>query len=60
MAENETAIAFVPYFARYAYKVYVAPKATRPSLAALSERERADFAGALQRVLVQYDNLWRT
>ncbi len=57
--ENDTAIAFIPYFARYAYEVYVAPKATRPSLAALSTAEVADFAEALSRVLVKFDNLWR-
>ena len=57
--ENETAIAFVPYFARYAYEVYVAPKATHPSLAGLGEAELRDFAQALKRVLVQFDNLWR-
>ncbi len=28
ICENESAIAFVPYFARYAYEVYVAPKRT--------------------------------
>jgi UDPglucose--hexose-1-phosphate uridylyltransferase len=57
--ENENAIAFIPYFARYAYEVYVAPKATRPSLAALSASEVADFAEALSRILVKFDNLWR-
>lgn len=59
LAENDSAIAFMPYFARYAYEVYVAPKATHPSLAALSAKERADFAAVLKRVLVQYDNLWK-
>lgn len=59
LVENDSAIAFVPYFARYAYEVYVAPKGTYPSLAALSSREVADLAGVLKRVLVQYDNLWR-
>jgi UDPglucose--hexose-1-phosphate uridylyltransferase len=57
--ENDTAVAFIPYFARYAYEVYVAPKATHPSLAALSMAEVADFAEALSRVLVKFDNLWR-
>ena len=57
--ENETAIAFLPYFARYAYEVYVAPKATRPSLADLSPAEAADFAQALKAVAVRFDNLWR-
>jgi UDPglucose--hexose-1-phosphate uridylyltransferase len=57
--ENETAIAFVPYFARYAYEVYVAPKATHPSLAGLDREELKGFAVALKRVLVQFDNLWK-
>ena len=59
IAENDTAIAFVPYFARYAYEVYVAPKITHPHLAALSDQERHDFAGILQSVLVRFDNLWQ-
>jgi UDPglucose--hexose-1-phosphate uridylyltransferase len=59
LAENDAAIAFVPYFARYAYEVYVAPKATHPSLAGLSEPELAGFSEVLKRVLVQFDNLWR-
>ena len=57
--ENERAVAFVPYFARYAYEVYVAPKETRPSVAALTDAERRDFAEALRQVLVRFDNLWR-
>jgi UDPglucose--hexose-1-phosphate uridylyltransferase len=57
--ENETAIAFVPYFARYAYEVYVAPKATHPSLASLNSEEVRGFAEALKRTLVQFDNLWQ-
>jgi UDPglucose--hexose-1-phosphate uridylyltransferase len=59
IAENDSAIAFVPYFARYAYEVFVAPKATHPSLAALSAAERRDFAAVLQEVLVRFDNLWQ-
>lgn len=57
--QNGSAIAFVPYFARYAYEVYVAPLATHRSLADLSPGERLDLARVLKRVLVQYDNLWR-
>ena len=56
--ENRTAIAFVPYFARYAYEVYVAPKATVPSVADLSGAEVTDFAEALSQVLARFDNLW--
>ncbi|MFT3746578.1 MAG: galactose-1-phosphate uridylyltransferase [Pyrinomonadaceae bacterium] len=56
--ENETAIAFMPYFARYAYEVYVAPKRSCRSVADLDEREVEGFAEALKAVLVRYDNLW--
>jgi UDPglucose--hexose-1-phosphate uridylyltransferase len=59
VVENDSAIAFVPYFARYAYEVFVAPKATHPSLAALSAAERRDLAAVLQEVLVRFDNLWQ-
>jgi UDPglucose--hexose-1-phosphate uridylyltransferase len=59
LCKNDSAIAFVPYFARYAYEVYVAPRVTHPSLAALSNGERGDLADILRRVLVMYDNLWQ-
>ncbi|MDM8007699.1 MAG: galactose-1-phosphate uridylyltransferase [Phycisphaerae bacterium] len=59
LVENDSAIGFVPYFARYAYEVDVAPKDTHPHLASLSDREVNDLASVLKRVLVQYDNLWR-
>ena len=59
IAENENAIAFLPYFARYAYEVYVAPKATHASVAAMSASEITDFAAVLKTVLVKLDNLWQ-
>jgi UDPglucose--hexose-1-phosphate uridylyltransferase len=59
VCENDTAVAFIPYFARYAYEVFVAPKETRASVAALTARERRDFADVLRRVVVRFDNLWR-
>jgi len=59
IAENDSAIAFVPYFARYAYEVFVAPKATHPSLAALSGGERRDLGAVLREVLVRFDNVWQ-
>jgi len=58
ICENETAVAFVPYFARYAYEVFVAPKATRPSVAALPENELRDFAAVLRETVIRFDNLW--
>ena len=59
IAENDSAIAFVPYFARYAYEVFVAPKETHPSIAALSGKELADLSEVVKTVLVKFDNLWR-
>ncbi|MDQ3805320.1 MAG: galactose-1-phosphate uridylyltransferase [Acidobacteriota bacterium] len=59
ICENDTAVAFMPYFARYAYEVFVAPKETHPDLASLSDAERRDFADVLRRVLIKFDNLWR-
>jgi UDPglucose--hexose-1-phosphate uridylyltransferase len=57
--ENESSVAFIPYFGRYAYEVFVAPKATHPSVADLSDAEVVDFAEVLQKVLIKFDNLWR-
>ena len=59
ICENETAIAFIPYFARYAYEVFVASKATHPSVADLSAAEVVDFAHILRQVLIRFDNLWQ-
>jgi UDPglucose--hexose-1-phosphate uridylyltransferase len=59
VAENDSVIGFVPYFARYAYETYIAPKQTHPSIATLSRRELSDLAAALKQVLVRFDNLWR-
>jgi len=57
--ENNSAMAFIPYFARYAYEVFVAPKGTYASIAALSDSEVNDLSRALKHVLVKFDNLWQ-
>ena len=57
--EDQHAIAFVPYFARYVYEVYVAPKRSVPHVSALDDAEVASLAGALKNVTVRFDNLWR-
>lgn len=59
ICENESAIAFIPYFARYAYEVFVAPKETHASIASLSGAELRDFGALLKSVLIMFDNLWR-
>jgi UDPglucose--hexose-1-phosphate uridylyltransferase len=57
--ENGSAIVFLPYFARYAYECYVAPKATHASLTTMAPGELDDLAAALKSLLVRYDNLWQ-
>jgi UDPglucose--hexose-1-phosphate uridylyltransferase len=59
IVENDSAIGFVPYFARYAYETYVAPKQPHQSIADLSAKELTDLASVLQEMLVRYDNLWQ-
>ncbi|MES2177004.1 MAG: galactose-1-phosphate uridylyltransferase [Gemmatimonadota bacterium] len=59
IASREQALAFVPYFARYPYETYVAPRASHASIADLSEQELEEFASVLKETLVRMDNLWR-
>ena len=59
LVQNDQAISFVPYFARYPYETYVAPRASHASLADLSPHELSEFAAALLETLVRMDNLWR-
>ena len=57
--EDDHVVAFVPYFARYAYEVYVAPLRRVPLVTGLSDAEVEALARALKDVTVRYDNLWR-
>lgn len=59
LSQNDSAIAFVPYFARYAYETFVAPRQAHASLADLSPEELRDLAAVLQEVLIRFDNLWK-
>jgi len=58
--EDERVIAFVPYFARYAYEVYVAPKRRVPHIFGLDDGEVVSLAAALGDVTARFDNLWQT
>ena len=59
LVRRNHALAFIPYFARYPYETFVAPRATRPSLADLTPGELVDFAAVLLETLIRLDNLWR-
>ena len=46
--ESSSAIVFLPYFARYAYECYVAPKETHASLATMTAGELDELARRAQ------------
>jgi len=59
LSRRDSALAFVPYFARYPYETYVAPRATHASIAGLSSAELSALADVLQETLIRLENLWR-
>src|SRR6476469_7248547 len=59
IAQHGRAVAFVPYFARYAYETYVAPVRSVPTIADLDATERRDLATVLRDVVIRFDNLWQ-
>jgi UDPglucose--hexose-1-phosphate uridylyltransferase len=58
--EDDRVIAFVPYFARYAYEVYVAPKRRVAHVFDLTDDETMSLAAALKDVAIRFDNLWKS
>ena len=59
LVRRDLALSFIPYFARYPYETFVAPRETRASLAHLSASELGDFAIVLRETLIRLDNLWQ-
>jgi UDPglucose--hexose-1-phosphate uridylyltransferase len=59
LTESSDAVSFVPYFARYPYETYVAPRESHASIADLTSRELHDFASTLSKTLARLDNLWQ-
>lgn len=56
--EGDHFIAFIPFFARYPYEIYLAPKRHLQSIAELTEADRDDLAAVLKGVLLKYDQLF--
>jgi UDPglucose--hexose-1-phosphate uridylyltransferase len=59
LVRRQRAVSFVPYFARYPYETFVAPRATRSSIAELDAAELHDLAAVLRETVIRFDNLWR-
>lgn len=59
IAQNNAAVAFVPYFARYAHETYLVPRRPVGSIADLTPEEAEDFSALLKTMLVKFDNLYQ-
>lgn len=55
IAENKNAIAFIPYFARFAYETYVFPKNRHATLISMSDEELHDMAAVFQTTTRKMD-----
>jgi UDPglucose--hexose-1-phosphate uridylyltransferase len=55
LAENENAIAFIPFFARYAYEVMIFPKRQHATLITFSAKELDDLAAVFHIVVRKLD-----
>jgi len=58
IGENAHFVACVPWFARYAYEVFILPRRQVTSLADLSTEEQASLGLMIREVTTRYDNLW--
>lgn len=59
LVARDHALSFIPYFARYPYETYVAPRGTHGNIADLSDEELSDFSEVLGETLVRLENLWK-
>jgi UDPglucose--hexose-1-phosphate uridylyltransferase len=58
VAENDSFVAYIPFFASYPYEVHVVSKRHLQALTDLGESEQKGLAGVLKMVLVAYDKLF--
>ncbi|MBT4482525.1 MAG: galactose-1-phosphate uridylyltransferase [Candidatus Latescibacteria bacterium] len=59
VCQNEHFVAFVPYFAHYAYEILLMPKRHVPTINELDEYELDSLACIYREILIRYDNLFR-
>lgn len=59
IAANGHFVACVPWFARYAYEVFILPRRQAASLAELTADEREALGLMIREVATRYDNLWQ-
>lgn len=55
VAENAGAVAFIPFFARYAYEMMIFPKKQHASFITMSDTELYDLAAVFREVIRRYN-----
>ena len=58
VAENESFVAYIPFFARYPYEVHIASRRHLQALTDMERREQRDLAELLKAVLAAFDKLF--
>lgn len=58
IAENAHAIAFIPFFARFAYETYIFPKRRHATLVTMTDEELTGLAAVYQEVTRKFDGLF--
>ena len=56
--EGERFVAYVPFFARYPFETYLAPRAHQPSMDAWTDEDVVDLAAVLKGLLTKFDALF--
>jgi UDPglucose--hexose-1-phosphate uridylyltransferase len=59
VCQNIDFVAYVPYFARYAYEVHIVSRRHLPTMTDLKDGEVQSLADIYQEVLIRYDNLFK-
>lgn len=59
VAENESFLAFIPFYARWPYETHVYAKRHINAISDLDHQERDHLAQLLKKLLRQFDNLWQ-
>ncbi len=58
VAENETFVALVPFWAVWPFEAMIVPKRAVSNVTLLTEQEKNDFADMYKQLTVKYDNLF--
>lgn len=58
LAENETFVALVPFWAVWPFEAMIVPKRSVSNVLGLTDQEKTDFADMYKQLTVMYDNLF--